>query len=366
VEVEVEKKEVLSPFLPSDDEQGVVVKKLERDRRTRKKEEFLLKWMERKENSESSPEIRRDHSGQLMQQTTTYRVINQYNGYKKYCSDSTKDGFPHYSRAHFYLRNKEMGLIDSKSDAGLCTNCYRYGTEAWARMEVCVKLIYAVTDPQRKKSVDQINKFRSYFTRGGPFYQSLAQTNVCLDWCCRLALSDTFDEDLQTLCDGHHEHSERDQTLLACDEFFHKTIFECQVLVDEKEFPVQIINDGTETVLGKAQHLRDGLVRVKGAIDAPVITIPWDKANMSHHHLNMLSLCDCLRKCYDDHLRYRRHLYLDRNQSYGEIEFNRTSKACAKLDYMMKLRAKQWKADSSVFHLMMSKGSSVHVFCYRG
>jgi hypothetical protein len=95
-----------------------VVKKLERDRRTRKKEEFLLKWMERKENSESSPEIRRDHSGQLMQQTTTYRVINQYNGYKKYCSDSTKDGFPHYSRAHFYLRNKEMGLIDSKSVAG--------------------------------------------------------------------------------------------------------------------------------------------------------------------------------------------------------------------------------------------------------
>ena len=87
---------------------------------------------------------------------------------------------------------------------------------------------------------------------------------------------------------------------------------------------------------------------------------------MSPHDLNMLSLCDCLRKCYDDHLRYRRHLYLDRNQSYGEIELNRTSKACAKLDYMMKLRAKQWKADTSVFHLMMNKGTSVHVFCFKG
>jgi hypothetical protein len=65
----------------------------------------------------------------------------------------------------------------------------------------------------------------------------------------------------------------------------------------------------------------------------------------------MLSLCDCIRKCYDDHLRYRRHLYLDRNQSYGES--NRTSSFVAKLDYMMKLRAKQFKADTSIFHLMM-------------
>jgi hypothetical protein len=30
----------------------------------------------------------------------------------------------------------------------------------------------------------------------GLFYQSLAQINACSDWCCRLALSDPFDEDL--------------------------------------------------------------------------------------------------------------------------------------------------------------------------
>jgi hypothetical protein len=66
------------------------------------------------------------------------------------------------------------------------------------------------------------------------------------------------------------------------------------------------------------------------------------------------------------HLRYRRNLYLDRNQSYGEIELNRTSRFIAKLDYLLKLRAKQYKADTSTFHLVMSQGCSVHVFCFKG
>jgi hypothetical protein len=36
------------------------------------------------------------------------------------------------------------------------------------------------------------------------------------------------------------------------------------------------------------------------------------------------------------------------------------------LDYMMKLRAKQWKADTALFHVMMVKGTSVHVFNFKG
>jgi hypothetical protein len=197
-------------------------------------------------------------------------------------------------------------------------------------------LIYAVTDPQ------QINTFRN-----------------C--WCCRLALPDPFDEDLQSACDDH-EHSHRDQRVLACEELFRRIILDGQVLVGETEFPVQMNNGGS----ARAQHLRDGLIRVKGTIDVSAVDIPWNQSSMSHHDLNMLSLCDCIRKCYDDHLRYRRHLYLDRNQSYGEIELNRTSRFVAKLDYIMKLRAKQYKADTSIFHLMMSKGCSVHVFCFKG
>jgi hypothetical protein len=144
-----------------------VATKLSRDGRTGRKEEFLSTWMERKEKSESSPEIRRDHSGLLVQQATTYRVNNRYQGYRKgyrkHRSDASAGEYPFYSRAHFYLRNKEMGLVDSKSEGGLCPNCHRYGTDAWARLEVCVKLICTVTDPQRMQSLDQINTFRNYF-----------------------------------------------------------------------------------------------------------------------------------------------------------------------------------------------------------
>jgi hypothetical protein len=68
-----------------------VATKLSRDRRTGRKEKFLLTWMERKENSESSPEIRRDHSSRLVQQATTYRVNNRYQGYSKYCSDASAE-----------------------------------------------------------------------------------------------------------------------------------------------------------------------------------------------------------------------------------------------------------------------------------
>jgi hypothetical protein len=86
------------------------------------------------------------------------------------------------------------------------------------------------------QSLDQINTFRNFFTRGGIFYQSLAKVNACSDWCCRLALSDPFDEDLQSACDAH-EHSHRDQRLLACDECFRIVILDGQVLVVEKDFP---------------------------------------------------------------------------------------------------------------------------------
>jgi hypothetical protein len=95
-------------------------------------------------------------------------------------------------------------------------------------------MIYAVTDPQQKQSPDQINTFRNYFTRGGLFYQKLAKINACSDWYCRLALSDPFDEDLQSACDDL-EHSHRDQTLLACDEFFRRiTMVRC--LLPRKSF----------------------------------------------------------------------------------------------------------------------------------
>jgi hypothetical protein len=47
-------------------------------------------------------------------------------------------------------------------------------------------------------------------------------------------------------------------------------ILDGQVLVGEKEFPVQL-NNG---VSARAQHLRDDLIRVEGPIDAPAVDIP--------------------------------------------------------------------------------------------
>jgi hypothetical protein len=63
----------------------------------------------------------------LVEQATTYRVNNRYQGYSKYCSDVSAEEYPFCSRAHFYLRNKEIGLVDLKSEAGLCQNCFSTG-----------------------------------------------------------------------------------------------------------------------------------------------------------------------------------------------------------------------------------------------
>jgi hypothetical protein len=65
----------------------------------------------------------------------------------------------------------------------------------------------------------------------------------------------------------------RDQTLLACEAFFRRIILNGQqVLVGEKERPVQMNNSG----FARAQHHRDGLMRVEGPIDAPAVDIPWN------------------------------------------------------------------------------------------
>jgi hypothetical protein len=83
-------------------------------------EDFPMMWMTRKDNCESSSEIRRNRAEVLMQQTTTYRVQNRNSGYERYTSDAEAEGYLSYSKAHVYLRNKEMGL-------------HRYGTEKWAQ-----------------------------------------------------------------------------------------------------------------------------------------------------------------------------------------------------------------------------------------
>jgi hypothetical protein len=179
---------------------------VERNRRYGPKEVFLLQWLDHKDNVEHSPEIKRLQSGELVKESIKYRILNGHKGYAKYKKDAEKENCPVYCQSHFYIRETELGLVDPKSDAGLCPNCHRYGEETWDDVKQCIELLYPATNSKRKAALDQTKRLHEYFRRSGPFYSSLSRTNDCLDWCCQHALSDPFDVDFQTLCDDH-EHS---------------------------------------------------------------------------------------------------------------------------------------------------------------
>jgi hypothetical protein len=338
-------------------------KVIKRNCRGGPKEFYLQDWMKKKENTESSPEIKRNKNGQLLKQNISYRILNRAKGYEKYKRDADAEGFPAYGITHFYKRNEEMGLKDSKSEAGLCPNCNKYGAETWSELKASLKYLYPQTDSRRRAAEDSIDRFRQYFVRGGPFYHSLDQCSTCIDWCCRYALSDPFDEDFQSLCDDH-QHTSRDKTLVECDKFFDGLIKDSYVKVASKLPSMQVKTTRGEEKQGTAVHLRGGLVRIK-TVGGPVVDIRWDHTDLSYSDLNLLCLTDYIIKCRDKHLRYRKHLYLDRNQSYGEIQIGRLFRFLLKMDYMMKLRSKEYKSDTSLFHLLMSKGCSVHVACIK-
>jgi hypothetical protein len=320
-------------------------------------------WMKRKNNCESSPEIRRNRAGVLMQQAITHRVLNRNSGYERYKDDAEAEGYLSNSKTHFYLRNKEMGLVDSKSEAGLCPNCIRHGTENWAQIKTCIEFLYQESHPERSKALDKVDRLQNYSVRGGPFCHSLQEHSVCVDWCCRFALSDPFDDDLQSGCDNH-DHTERDSTVIECDELFRKMIYDSQVMVANRVFSTTA-TVGEAKIEGVVKHLRSGSICI-AATAWSIVNVSCDHTDLNHLVLNLLSLTDLIRKCIENHVRYRRHLYLDRDQSYGEMQMNKNSRHFVKQDYMMKIRPKQWQADCSVFHLMMSKGQSVSVFCYKG
>ena len=98
-----------------------------RDRRSGEKESFFINWMTSKDNVECTPCIKRDRiSGKLMKQASQFRLRNRNCGYNKYINDAKAMMRPYYCRDHFYTRNKEMTLKDTKSDAGLSPSCNQY------------------------------------------------------------------------------------------------------------------------------------------------------------------------------------------------------------------------------------------------
>jgi hypothetical protein len=66
--------------------------------------------------------------------------------------DATKTGYPFYSEHFFYNQNDVLQLYDLKSEAGLCTNCHKYGTKAWDKLVERIKIFISEIGPRRKKT----------------------------------------------------------------------------------------------------------------------------------------------------------------------------------------------------------------------
>jgi len=346
-------------------------------RRVGSTEDFFMDWIRRKENTESSPCISRDSaSGKLVKMSKNYRIRNRSFGYKKYEHDAEEEGAKAYSRSHFYQRNDELNLTDVKSDAGLCPSCHRYGTETWQMLRETIQFMYQITDGRSKMNLDIVDHFETYFQRGGDFYHSLGKTSSCIDWCLTYQLSDPFEEAFMCICydkdecgEDAHSHSTRDAMVMKRNNFFEQLILDAYEMMATVSFQVKV-GDDKEKRTGTVIHLRHGMVSIQmNSDDKEIKRVPWhiikEDRQLSDADLNHLCLVDRIYKLQGRHTRYIRHLYLDRNQTYGELKLANLGTYCVFMDYMMKLRAKQWLSDSSCFHMLMNKGCSVHVFCIK-
>ena len=122
----------------------------------------------------------------------------------------------------------------------------------------------------------------------------------------------------------------------------------------------------TSVVCGKFLHMRTGLVTISDESTKNHYNIPWKDNNLSHEYINTVLLVGCLYKGIERHHQYIRYLYLDLNQTRGEMKPGKEGYWLVTMEYMMKLRAKIHQSDSSKFHALMTKGCSVHVFFIKG
>jgi hypothetical protein len=74
-------------------------KSFTRNRRVGAIEDFFMEWIHAKENTESSPEVKRNTDGVLVNQRTNYRILNRNRGYAKYKRDAEEENQPYYSKA---------------------------------------------------------------------------------------------------------------------------------------------------------------------------------------------------------------------------------------------------------------------------
>ena len=91
----------------------------------------------------------------------------------------------------------------------------------------------------------------------------------------------------------------------------------------------------------------------------------WSECGLNDDQVDRLMLPNHLVQLLINHQRHLQHQYLDRNQTYGEIQIKNDMPVVAFLDYMMKLRSKSWCESTGDFHSHMMIGTSMHVLCVR-
>jgi hypothetical protein len=156
------------------------------------------------------------------------------------------------------------------------------------------------------------------------------------------------------------------------DAFFFDSIEKSLAFVGEKTIIASFTTINGIQKQGRVDYLHFDKIRIKREesvemvginVDVGGDVVDWDKAGLSSSDVILLLLSDRLRDCYSNHLRLGKRLYLDRNQTIGELELGRSSYYLVFLDYMMKLRAKMFTSDSSRSHILMNKSSFV---CRKG
>ena len=109
--------------------------------------------------------------------------------------------------------------------------------------------------------------------------------------------------------------------------FFQQLLVDAQENLKETEISYNKPGRGGTVQICILQHLRKGVAKVVRAAAHPllipeVINMEWtDCVNFGliHASINLLVLTDTTKKMMDRHLRLRKHLYLDRDQTYREM-----------------------------------------------
>ena len=172
---------------------------------------FLKKWIQ--------DNIEHDPAGIKGKKS---RLLPRNSGYNLYVQDAKLAGCPGgkpYSRSRFYSHPLQKGICNSKCRAGLCSNCFRYGTYVFDCLEQQAIEIATLMKPvlhfDIKKWKKSFNRVKKYFQRHGMFQRNLKMSCTNIHHCLSFCLSHPTNSMYQHKCE--HEHTEVDNVCLLRD-----------------------------------------------------------------------------------------------------------------------------------------------------